>query len=72
MPSQLTPVCPLSSGRHSLLCPWQLTAGQSGSFDAAVHVPTLPGTLHAAHKSVHAESQHTPSTQLPVLQSELC
>jgi hypothetical protein len=62
----------LSSGRHSLLCPWQVTAGHSGSLDVALHTPTLPGTLHAAHRSVQAVSQHTSSTQLPVLQSVFC
>lgn len=29
----------------------------------ALHVPALPATLHASHCPVHAESQHTPSTQ---------
>jgi hypothetical protein len=29
-------------------------------------VPALPGTLHASHAPVHAELQHTPSTQLPL------
>ncbi len=32
----------------------------------AVHVPTLPATLHALQEPPQAESQHTPSTHWPV------
>ena len=35
----------------------------------AVHVPTLPGRLHAWQVPLHAVSQQTPSTQLPVEQT---
>src|SRR5437763_16854903 len=31
-----------------------------------VHVPVVPERLHAAHCCVHAVSQQTPSTQLPL------
>src|SRR3569623_3771578 len=34
-----------------------------------VHVPTLPATSHASHCSAQAASQHTPSTQIPEMQS---
>ena len=33
---------------------------------AFVHVPSLPGTLHALHVVVQAVSQQIPSTQLPL------
>jgi hypothetical protein len=32
----------------------------------AMHVPTLPATLHASHCPVHSVSQHTPSAHFPV------
>jgi hypothetical protein len=34
------------------------------------HVPTSPGTSHASHAPSQAVSQHTPSTQNPLAQSE--
>lgn len=46
------------------------TGKSSGSPSAMfVHVPTAPPTLHAMHVSVHAVSQQTESTQLPLTQS---
>jgi hypothetical protein len=33
------------------------------------HVPALPGSPHASQRSVHAESQHTPSAQKPETQT---
>ncbi len=35
----------------------------------AVHVPTLPATLHDSHWPLQSVSQQTPSTQLPLLHS---
>lgn len=43
---------------HALREPW-------GSPFTATHLPTLPGTSHASHVPEQAESQHTPSMQLP-------
>lgn len=34
-----------------------------------LQVPTLPAMLHALHVPLHAASQHTPSTQLPLAHS---
>jgi hypothetical protein len=34
-------------------------------------LPTAPGTSQASHWFVHALSQHTPSTQKPLAQSEV-
>jgi hypothetical protein len=31
-----------------------------------LHVPTLPGRLHASQEPLHAVLQHTPSAQLPL------
>jgi hypothetical protein len=35
-----------------------------------VHVPFAPVTSHAWHCALHAVSQHTPSTQCPLVQSQ--
>jgi len=32
-----------------------------------VHEPSTPETLHASHCPLHAPSQHTPSTQCPLV-----
>jgi hypothetical protein len=32
-----------------------------------VHVPRLPGSAHAWHWPLQGESQHTPSTQKPLV-----
>jgi hypothetical protein len=48
---------------------WQVACGQSGSLGATEHAPVVPGRLQAAHNSLQGESQHTPSTQLPLLHS---
>jgi hypothetical protein len=36
-----------------------------GAPTTGLHVPSLPATSQAWHWSVHAESQHSPSTQWP-------
>lgn len=67
--AQLRAPSPPPNGRHSLLWPLHVACGHRRSFGAAEHTPMLPARLHAAHSSVHGESQQTPSTQLPALQS---
>jgi hypothetical protein len=47
----------------------QLAAGSSVPAVSIVQVPVLPTTSHARHAPTHAESQHTPSTQLPLAHS---
>jgi len=54
-----------SKWRQSVLSPAHVTGGQAPSLGAAEQAPTLPGRLQAAHSSVHALSQQTPSTQKP-------
>jgi hypothetical protein len=55
---------------HALL-PAQVFTGKLSSlfFRTFVHAPTLFVTLQALHVPLHEESQHTPSTQLPLTHS---
>jgi hypothetical protein len=44
--------------------------GAAGAPVSGEHVPAFPFTLQEAHWSPHAESQHTPSTQNPLVHCE--
>src|SRR5690606_20753773 len=63
--SQLSASWEVSSVRHSVSTPAQVSAPQASSIGAAEQVPRLPGTSQAAQSAVHALEQHTPSTQNP-------
>lgn len=44
---------------HGVRAPW-------GAPMTATHLPSAPGTSHAAHAAEHDDSQQTPSTQNPL------
>jgi hypothetical protein len=48
---------------HADVPPTQIGRSPCGTPETAEHVPSLPLLSHASHCPLHAESQHTPSTQ---------
>jgi hypothetical protein len=63
VPSQLAPhAVPAPVPPHALRAP-------CGAPSTGKHVPTCPGTSHAAHCEPHALEQQTPSTQKPLSHS---
>jgi hypothetical protein len=70
-PLQAWPLLALQLPLPSQACPLEQLPGTSVPACARTQVPSLPLTLHDLHGPVQdADSQHTPSTQLPEAQVE--